>query len=82
MYNWWDEADSYANIFYDVQGEEYGKGNICIGYGENDPQKRDLEDYKSIAKFIDNYQFNYPGELPGRKKLSDELRKVIRSFSN
>jgi hypothetical protein len=82
MYNWWDEVDSYANIFYDVQGEEYGKGNICIGYGENDPQKRNLEDYKTIAKFIDNYQFNYPGELPGRKKLSSELRKVIRSFSN
>lgn len=37
---------------------------------------------KTIAKFIGNYRFNYPGELPGRKKLSDELRKVIRSFSN
>jgi hypothetical protein len=76
-YNWWDEVDNYANLFYQVDGEEYGDQNICFGKGPNNPMNKHINSYKQMLRMLDSYKWNYPGQLPGSSLLIETLQSVI-----
>ena len=80
MYNWWDEVNNHSNIFYNVAGEEYGKENICIGKGPNNPQKQYLKNYKSMLQLLRGSSFSQIQNLPGKEEIIKELSKVINSY--
>ena len=69
MYNWWDKVESHSNLFYDVQGEEYGVGNLSIGFGNHDPQKKYLNDYNNMLHLLNDYKWTNFNELPGKLEM-------------
>ena len=77
MYNWWDEVENYANLFYQVVGEEYGDHNICIGQGPNNPAISYIDNYKQMLHMLENYDWNGPEQLPGSSLLIETLQSVI-----
>jgi hypothetical protein len=77
MYNWWDEVDNFANLFYQVDGEEYGDRNICIRQGPNNPLNKYIDNYKQMLSLLGSYNWNYPGQLPGSSLMVETLQSVI-----
>ena len=77
IYNWWDKVESHSNLFYNVQGEDYGEGNLCFGSGPNDQRKEYLNDYWEMADFLENYKLNGPEQLPGKQKMIAALKSTI-----
>jgi hypothetical protein len=83
-YSWWGDVTNQANIFYDVQGaeEEYfgnrpADGNICIGSGNNNPKEEFKGDYEKMLHLLSDYNWKYPGELPGVDKLKETLKQIL-----
>jgi hypothetical protein len=86
-YSWWGDVTNQANLFYNVQGadEEYfgnrpNEGNICIGYGPNNPNSEFKNDYKKMLHLLKDYNWNYPSVLPGREKLKSALQTTLNSL--
>jgi hypothetical protein len=86
-YSWWGDVTNQANLFYEVQGadEEYfgnrpSEGNICIGNGPNNPDIKFNTDYEKMIHLLQDYEWNYPGDLPGSGKLNATLKQVIRDL--
>jgi hypothetical protein len=77
MYNWWGEVESHANVFYNVEGEEYGEGNLCLNYGNHDPREADLDHYKVMAELLSSGQFVGPETLPGENDIIAALNQTI-----
>ena len=85
-YSWWGDVTNQANLFYEVQGadEEYfgnrpSEGNICIGKGPNNPDIKFKADYQKMVHLLTDYNWNYPGELPGRDKLKSTLQATLNN---
>ena len=86
-YSWWGDVTNQANLFYEVQGadEEYfgnrpSEGNICIGKGPNNPDIKFKTDYEKMIHLLQDYEWNYPGKLPGIDNLNVTLDKVLKDF--
>lgn len=77
MYNWWGEVESHANIFYNVEGEEYGEGNLCLNYGNHDPREEDIDSYKEMVELLSSGQLAGPETLPGANDIVATLNQTI-----
>ena len=77
IYNWWDEVKNRSNIFYEVEGEEYGEKNLCFGGGPNNPSIGNLIEYENMVQLLENYSWNGPEQLPGKNSLLHALKTTI-----
>jgi hypothetical protein len=82
MYNWWDEVESHSNLFYNVQGEEYGESNLSVGFGKHDPKKKYIENYKNMIHLLEDYNWNGPTTLPGKQELLNTLTRTVDKLKN
>ena len=80
MYNWWNKVSNHSNLFYQVEGAQYGDQNLTVGPGPDHPLKKYADNYRHMIHLLDDYQWNGPDRLPGRMKLRDKLRSTLDSL--